>query len=151
MSTGDNSQEKSVTLLHIGIELFFAVLPLFVLGLMWLAHGAQHTGHFVSGPEWSMTACVLYGLTIARLHLAASALPTPSAMAALSLVPLSGVIVSVILISQLVEESDGVIPVGVQLVNLAIAIMTFFIIGGYGISRSIVQRHAGGQRNDSVE
>jgi hypothetical protein len=145
MATGKNSREQSVTLLHIGIELFFALLPLFVLGAMWLAPGGKHAGHFVSGPEWSMTACVLYGLSIAKLHLAASALPTPAAMSALSLVPLSGVIVSVIFIYNLVQGGDNVIPVGTQLVNLAIAIVTFFIIGGYGISRSSVHRHAGGE------
>jgi hypothetical protein len=56
-------------------------------------------------------------------------------MAAVSLVPLTGVIASVILIAHFAKGNDSGLMVLIQLVNLAGAVVVFFVIGGYGISR----------------
>ena len=54
-------------LFSILIEFFFAVLPLVVLGSVWPSSEHEHPHSFWQGPEWSMTSCILYGLTLARL------------------------------------------------------------------------------------
>lgn len=142
MSTEDAKRHHLSTLLHLSIELFFAVLPLFVLGAVWPEHGAKHPEQFIAGPEWSMTACVLYGLALARLQLGAV---TPArearetralGLSVLSLLPLSGVIVSVILITQFAQGNAAGLMITFQLVNLVASGFVFLVIGGYGISRS---------------
>jgi hypothetical protein len=133
------------TMLHLFIELFFAVLPLIVLGAVWPNPGDKHPDGFLNAPEWSMTACVLYGLALARLQLGVVKPRTATthtralAIIVLGLIPLLGVIVSVILITQSVKAPESMLLVTMQLLNLAASLAVFFVIGGYGISRSLTQ------------
>lgn len=87
-----------------------------------------------------MTSCILYGLALARLQLAASGhnggATRALGLAALSLLPLFGVIASVILITQLAHGTDSVLLILVQIGNLLAAVALFLVMGGYGISRS---------------
>lgn len=143
MTPEEQKRKRLPTFLHLGIEIFFAVLPLFVLGSVWPGHGEKHPEGFLSSPEWSMTACVLYGLALARLQLGAT-LPSRTTgetralgLAAISLLPLSGVIGSVILITQFAKGNDSVLLMMIQIANLLCAILIFVVVGGYGISRSI--------------
>src|ERR1700680_2453701 len=96
-------RDKSVhrILLSILIEFFFAVLPLLVLSSVWPSPGQEHPHSFWQGPEWSMTACILYGLSLARLQqgmMVAAKKTTGNThniavgTAALAMVPLAGVI-----------------------------------------------------------
>jgi hypothetical protein len=136
------SKNRRSTLLHLAIELFFAVLPLFVLSSVWPDGSQQHPESFISSPEVSMTSCILYGLALARLQLG-SIVPNRGngreralGITVLSMLPLGGVITSVILITKLAHGTDSVILVGFQFLNLLLAILLFLIIGGYGVSRS---------------
>lgn len=137
----ERRNNRQSTVLHLIIELFFAVLPLLVLGIAWPAHGESHPTSFITGPEWSMTACILYGLALARLQFAIArprrmnAENRPAVLAVLALVPLAGAIVSVILITKFVSGNESWWMIILQMGNLLFAIMIFFIIGGYGISR----------------
>ena len=65
-------KSKKSTILHLLIESFFAILPLVVLGFAWPGQSKDETTTFVATPEWSLTACVFYGLALARLQLAAT-------------------------------------------------------------------------------
>lgn len=137
----EKRQNRKSTVLHLAIELFFAVLPLVVLGLVWPAHGDAHPISFLAGPEWSMTACILYGLALARLQFAiprpqlVDSEIRPAVFATLTLIPLTGAIVSVILITKFANGNESWWMITLQLANLVTAIATFFVIGGYGISR----------------
>lgn len=124
--------------MHIGIELFFAVLPLIVLGAYWPDGTDSHPTSFFQSPEWSMTACILYGLSLSRFQNArGSATPDRGpTVAAISIAPLLGVIISVILISKTSHGTEnGLLVVG-QFVNLIFSIILFVLLGGYGLSRS---------------
>lgn len=100
-------------------------LPLIVLGAVWPNPGDKHPEGFLNAPEWSMTACVLYGLALARLQLSVSSPRSPTthtralAIIVLSLIPLLGVILSVILITQSVKATESMLLVTMQLLNLA--------------------------------
>lgn len=142
MPTAASTKSRGVAIRHVAIELFFAVLPLFVLSSVWPDSGHPHPESFFAGPEVSMTACVLYGLALARLQLGAVTDGNTNShqhvlgIAVISIIPLSGVITSVILIAKLSHSTDSVMMIVFQFFNLIIAILLFFIIGGYGISRS---------------
>ena len=148
------------TILNLFVETFFAVLPLIVLGTAWPGAEEHHPDSFWAGPELSMTSCILYGLTLARWlqgavfaahrgHQAAdrNTHEVAASYVALLLVPLLGVILSVVLIGRSVH-SDGtwriIVP---QLANLLGAIIAFFILGGHGIN--LIE--AGGQSGVATE
>ena len=129
-------------LLHIFLEAFFALLPLVVLAAVWSHSIRSPEESFWSGPEMSMTSCILYGLTLARLlqgavmgagrsrsHAAGDIHEVAVVYAALVLFPLLGVIVSVILIAR-----SMLFPSTWQsILNLAIAIVCMVIVGGHAI------------------
>jgi hypothetical protein len=130
------------SLLHVGIELLFAVLPLIVLGAFWPGHDEPHPATLSRSPEWSMTSCILYGLALARFQLGVfgavrqAAPERGTAVAALSMVPLLGVIFSVILISKSAHGAEGAFVTIAQFVNFVAALVTFVLLGGYGLSRA---------------
>ena len=137
------------TILNLFIETFFAVLPLVVLGAVWPLPSKEHPESFWSGPEMSMTSCILYGLTLAKLLqgavFAANHLPSNSrkdmhevaaSYAALFLLPLLGAIVSVILIGKTVESHEGWTTMLCAVINLVCAVLFFMILGGHGLQRT---------------
>jgi hypothetical protein len=136
------TRSRRATLIHLAIELFFAILPLLVLSTVWPEHGQLHPASFMASPEISMTACVLYGLTLVRFQLGvighhqADDLQRALGMTLLSMLPLMGTIISVILITKLAQGTTSGFLVSLQFLNLFGAVFSFFIIGGYGISRS---------------
>lgn len=139
----DKKQIRRLTIIKLSIELFFAILPLFVLGFVWPASGETHPKTFFTGPEWSMTSCILYGLALARLQ---EAVPThlrgtnhnhAMGMSAVSLIPLTGVIISVLLIGKLSHGTNSLLLIAIQIANLVGAIILFAVIGGYGIFKSL--------------
>jgi hypothetical protein len=96
----------------------------------------------------SMTSCILYGLTLARflqgtvfavrqvrpdkeseIHMVAAS------YAALSLLPLLGVIVSVISITKSLTSPGGTGTIIFNVLLLIAAIFFFFVLGGHGIER----------------
>lgn len=126
------------SLMHVMIELFFAVLPLIVLSFYWPKIGEHHPKSFFYGPEWSMTSCVLYGLSLSRF-LNANIHPTPErgpAVALISIVPMVGLIMSVIFISKTCIDNDNIAVFYGQYINMLSSIITFIVLGGYGLSRS---------------
>lgn len=135
------SHSRRVTLrslLHIISELFFAILPLIVLGAFWPDGNDSHPVSFYRGPEWSMTACILYGLSLTRF-LEAKGCATPDhgpAIATISIIPLLGVIISVILISKTSHITENNILLFGQFLNLLVSTILFVLLGGYGASRS---------------
>lgn len=140
--TEERKNRRRSTLIHLAIEIFFAILPLLVLSTVWPEPGQRHPMNFISSPEISMTACVLYGLTLVRFQLGviahhrANGMQRALGMTLLSMLPLTGTIISVILITKLVHGTDGTLLVFVQILNLFSSAVLFFVIGGYGISRS---------------
>ena len=93
-----------------------------------------------------MTSCILYGLTLARWlqgavfaakrHQSSTDKNThevAASYAVLLLVPLLGVIVSVILIEQSVHSPSSWISIAIRIITLVVAILVFFILGGHGI------------------
>ena len=148
------------TILNLFVETFFAVLPLIVLGAVWPDPGDRHPESFWSGPEMSMTSCILYGLTLARwlqgaVFAANRRRASPgnnthevaASYAALFLLPLLGVILSVILIGQSVQSSGSWKVVATHIMNLLAAIIAFFVLGGHGIKLA----EAGGEPDDPAK
>ena len=141
MTTAQHNNRTKHSLMHISIELFFAVLPLIVLGAFWPGVGDSHPTNFFSGPEWSMTACILYGLSLARFQIGLAgnidenAPEKGSTGAAISMLPLFGVIFSVILISKTSHGTEHFYIVIMQHINFAISIVMFILLGGYGIRK----------------
>lgn len=132
-----NHPKQHVTkhsLMHISIEIFFAILPLIVLGAFWPNIEDSHPTTFFNSPEWSMTSCILYGLSFARFQLGLSC-GGPSS-AAISILPLLGVIISIILISKTSHNIENDLLIYFQYVNFLASIIVFIILGGYGVSRS---------------
>jgi hypothetical protein len=151
-------RETKTTILNLFVETFFAVLPLIVLGAVWPGPDERHPESFWSGPELSMTSCILYGLTLARFLQGAVFAATrhrsstdknthevAASYAALLVVPLLGVIVSVILIEQSVYSSSTWLGITVRIIALVVAILVFFVLGGHGIKLT----EAEATRNDS--
>jgi len=126
---------------HILIEIFFAVLPLMVLAAFWPDHGQEHPNNFWWGPEVSITSCILYGLTVSRFTMGIIQLGPASATArlmapraaALLLLPLLGLIVSITLIAKLSIGTDNWFLLLSQYLNLVLAILIFLLLGGYGL------------------
>jgi hypothetical protein len=121
------------------VELFFAVLPLFVLGANWPHSHESHPSSFVASPEWPMTACILYGLCLVRLtpafHRNRGTLSTEHTerVNVLLLLPLFGVIASVILIGKLSSADPGLFPIVSSYANFGLAVLAFVVLGGYGM------------------
>ena len=88
-----------------------------------------------------MISCVLYGLTISRLFQGImgdkdSGERSGVAVAALGLIPLSGVIFSVVLACKISFGFIGAFPHILQILNLVFAVISMLLLGGYGVSRS---------------
>lgn len=129
------------SLKHVAIDVFFALLPLLVIGAYWPSHNEPHPSTFLHSPEWSMTACILYGLSISRFLFClskSSAIGSEGGLsvAAIIILPLVGIIFSVILISKTSLENDSTFIIASQFVNLILAILAFILLGGYGLSRA---------------
>lgn len=156
LMSGNFAHTKN-TLLALGVEIFFAVLPLLVLGAATplrpsaSPHKADNEvlktdrDSFWTGPEVPMTSCILYGLTLARLlQGAASAanrernsrsldtLRSGAGYAALSLFPILGLISSVLLIAYSVHSPSSRLGM-VQWVNVFAGMLSFILLGGHGI------------------
>jgi hypothetical protein len=150
------------TILHLSVELFFAALPLIVLSSVWPEHDQPHPQSFWTGPEPSMTSCIIYGLTLARM-MQGSSLTTRNAKfggpdntqgsedagiiyAFLSLIPILGVIVSVITIAKTIYVPYGWGITVFHVINLIIAASVFFVFGGHSIQR----RESNGGADDTA-
>jgi hypothetical protein len=123
------------------LDVFFAVLPLPVLWWCWPSSGSHEPLKFVDIPEVAMTSCVLYGLTISRylqgiLGDTAPGKRSGVVAASVVLIPLSGVILSIVLVCKLSFGQFGCFIQILQILNLLSAILSMFLLGGYGESRS---------------
>ena len=124
---------------HLLLEGLFALLPLVVLGAFWPGAGAPHPATFAASPAWPMTACFLYGLGLARLWSAMRGAGRVrerhegTAAMLVALLPLAGVIASVVLIGRLVSQPAGAATLTLSIVNLALALACFAVFGGYGM------------------
>lgn len=123
---------------HLLVEIAFALLPLLVLGAFWPEHDSPHPNSIWSGPEISMIACILYGLSIARFieGIGRSGRAFQGgAVSTIVIIALVGVICSIIIIA---KASNGCSSmwVAMQIFNLFASVIAFIVIGGYGISRS---------------
>ena len=133
-------------LAHLLIEVFFIVLPLVALGVNWPGNAASAPHSFSASPAWPMTACLLYGLSVVRLLPALQVGTAPrkrhegTAVLLLVLVPLAGVIGSVLFIAKLsgAAVNDGTIVS--SYVNLALALLCFAVFGGWGIRGETSER-----------
>lgn len=143
-----DSQTKA-TALHLTTDAFFALLPLLVMGLVWPPDGAHHPSSFWLGPEISMTSCVLYGLGLSKLFQGSVVVSVREGRPArdhirqiaavhmiLSLIPMMGIILSIIAINRTLTPSAGFGWHAFQYVNLLFAAVTFFVVGGYGLKRA---------------
>jgi cytochrome bd-type quinol oxidase subunit 2 len=136
-------RRAKTTTLNLLIEIFFPLLPLVVLGMVWPHATKELPESFWSGPELSMTSCVLYGLTLARLLQGAvfagskfrdvslsGMREVAASYGVLLLLPLMGVIVSSIFIDRSTRFPEG--HAARYSFNLIISILLFFILGGHG-------------------
>lgn len=137
-----NIQKTKSSLAHVVIELIFAVLPLVVFGIFEFSADEPHIFCFFTSPEWPMVACIIYGLTLVRLYIGqlnskTSGKNRTGELAAIFIIfPLFGVIVSAILIGKAIPGTLGNVGMILQLVNFAISIILFIVLGGYGVSRA---------------
>lgn len=133
--TKATSVSMRASLINIMVELFFSVLPLIVLGIFSLQNVKIK---FVESPEWSMTACILYGLSLTRFQnaMCGHVIKCDSSTSLISILPLLGVIISIILMSNIINGANSSFAIVSQFINLFISILFFIILGGYGISRS---------------
>jgi hypothetical protein len=138
------SHGTKTTILNLCVEMFFAVLPLVVLRTVWPPPG--NTESFWSGPELPMTGCILYGLTLARQLQGAvfaavrargandhDVREVAASYSVLFLLPLMGVIISVLLISKTVQGNGNWSRILMSSINLASASGFFLILGGHGL------------------
>ena len=128
------------------IEVVFALLPLLVLGANWPDDAAARPHSFGASPAWAMTACFLYGLSLARLlpafHADGAKRPRSEGTAVLmvTLLPLAGVIASVVLVARLSALHVGDATLIVTYLNLFLALICFAVFGGYGLRGSDTAR-----------
>jgi hypothetical protein len=133
--------QASRVILHVTTEAIFAVLPLVVLAIYWPDRPHGHPVSFWWGPEVSMTACILYGLTLSKLIfgsiIATRKASQPHTFSAwitfLAVILVLCIIFSTVVISKLSTETDQVRWLVAQYINFAVAISLLFILGGYGI------------------
>ena len=144
-----NDEIIASTFASLLVELFFAALPLFILSLTWPAKHEEHPTAFIRGPEISMTACILYGLTLTRYYegILEFLRLSPSnrkmnihKLILMSLAPLSGVIFSVLLIAKLATDTDGNFWIVLQMVNVIFSAVCFMFLGGWGMKRAEMTR-----------
>ena len=143
---GRRRSDHPNVLAHLLIEVFFIVLPLVALGVNWPGNAASAPHSFSASPAWPMTACLLYGLSVVRLLPALQVGTAPrkrhegTAVLLLVLVPLAGVIGSVLFIAKLsgAAVNDGTIVS--SYINLALALLCFAVFGGWGIRGETSER-----------
>jgi|ERR1035438_4099546 hypothetical protein len=135
MGSSPNSREA---FLSVFLDVFFAVLPLPILWFCWSSATLNHSDTFIELPEISATSCVLYGLTLSRYIQSTldGVERSGPAVASFMIIPLSGVIFSVLLVARIgLGLPSCVIDAG-QLLNLAAAIFTMLWLGGIRDSKS---------------
>lgn len=146
-----NRNDYKSCFIHLFLEIFFAILPLFVLGVYWPSGEDHHPKEVYYGPEISMSACILYGLALVRflqglgkrgkgeevteMNEGGDGIEMGGRIAFITLFPLIGVISSVILISKTSSGSGNILMV-VQIINLIVSAIAFVLIGGYGLRKS---------------
>jgi len=140
----NKTPEVQKTIALVFVELFFATLPIILLGFAAAASKRpDEFGKFWSGPEWPMTSAILYGLTISRyfqglLRVIQSGQLTElfsERILLLILAPTGGLALSGIF---LMAALDGP-PLWLQIldyINVFIAICLFIVLGGYGIKNA---------------
>ena len=129
------------TVYAVFVELIFAVLPLLVLAAVWPDHDQKHPQNFFWGPELSMTACILYGLSISkyingvitRHNKDRDNSLISSAIVLILAVHILFLIGSVILIAKMAIFSDSGFLFYAQIVNLLMSGVFFLIFGGHGM------------------
>lgn len=121
-------------------DLFFAILPLVILLIAYPAFGTNHRSLF-SGPDISVVACVIFGLTLARMLRSGNSTIEDAgsplrglAMSVLGLMPIAGLVVSTLVICVVVTEV--LLPwadTALQVLVLTLSAATHVVIGGYSI------------------
>lgn len=135
MGSSPNSREA---FLSVFLDVFFAVLPLPILWFCWPPATINHSETFIELPEISATACVLYGLTLSRyiqstLDGVERSGPT---VASFVVIPLTGVILSVLLVARIGLGLPSYLIDAGQLFNLVASVATMLWLGGIRDSRS---------------
>lgn len=144
--TGRRRSDHPHVLQHLLIEVFFVLLPLAALWANWDTVAAHPALSFSHSPAWPMTACLLYGLSVVRLLPALQAGAAQrkrhegTAVLLLMLVPLAGIVASVLLISRLSSPAAGEVAVVTSYVNLALGLICFAVLGGWGIRGEASER-----------
>ncbi len=143
---GRRRSDHPHVLQHLLIEVFFVLLPLAALWANWDAAAAHPAASFSHSPAWPMTACLLYGLSVVRLLPALQAGAAQrkrhegTAVLLLMLVPLAGIVASVLLIARLSSAAAGEVAVVTSYVNLALGLLCFAVLGGWGIRGETSER-----------
>jgi hypothetical protein len=135
------TKKSTRIIVHVFVELAFALLPMLALGLMWPDHSQGHPKTFWWGPEISMISCILYGLTVSKLIVGSISADRvkfdprelASIMNFLVLVHLIGVVISMVIITTLAAHTDSLRWFIAQYINLIISVVCFVVFGGYGI------------------
>ncbi len=129
--------ERTAVWLALVLEAFFALFPLPVLALLWPPVEGPCSHGFMQSPDWSASAMVLFGLTIVKLFRGVKRsgagrgrASNADRVAALALIPLLGLVLTVVAVSRLIKEPTP-LAVTTQLVLLAVAILTYFVLAGY--------------------
>lgn len=116
-------------------EVIFAALPLLVVGVVMASLG--EFGRFLHSPEWAFGACVLFGLSVAKLAAAGRGLSASSGRLALGVAMLVAlgllpalVMLVLVLTAEVHEESVGAgVTVG-QVLWFLLSAGTYFVFGG---------------------
>ena len=128
------------------VEAVFTLLPLLVLGANWPDDAASRPSSFAASPAWPMTACFLYGLSLARLLPSLQAdraqrqRSEGTALLLLLLLPLAGVIASVVLVAKFSTQHVSDAALVFNYLNLALALICFTVLGGYGMRGADTER-----------
>jgi class 3 adenylate cyclase len=144
--SGRRRSDHPQVLQHLLIEVFFIVLPLAALWANWSDDAMRQPHAFSAHPAWPMTACLLYGLSVVRLLPALQVGAAQrkrhegTAVLLLLLLPLAGVVASVILIAKLSAPPAGDGTIVASYVNLTFALLCFAVLGGWGIRGEASER-----------
>jgi hypothetical protein len=131
------------------IELFFAVLPLVILGASWPSDPPYHPHSFWVGPEIPMVACIVYGLALARWLqgsvIRAAKLPVDQTARAqhmsisvvlVAIAPIFGIAFSGLLIRQTMVPEPLCGWVIANYAALIISVFLYVVVGGFGVFSS---------------
>lgn len=131
------------------IELFFAVLPLLILGASWPTDPPYHPHSFWVGPEIPMVACIVYGLALARWLqgsvIRAAKLPVDQTARAqhmstsvvlIAIAPIFGIAFSGLLIRQTMVPEPLCGWIIANYVSLIVSLILYIVVGGFGVFSS---------------